>query len=358
MVNPFSKRRRESIAAAAVEKEKQKLVEDKKEAVAVEKNVEEPQEKKEKKVNPFAKKKVEKKVEPAPVKDTKEEYPDVVDNPDEDPALIAVANTPEDETPAKPVRKRRSRKKTEEQNEEPAEVQKQEEVSEEEVASENADSEQDKASEEESVEEPKEDKEEKEEKAVPTKKAKKTKKDPEQKRAERIILSDYGDIFKSELSVEESAKLVLEAYQCEEFRQYKKDVYTRLEEITIDPDMNPGTVRYKMHCIDALRMELMPFKVNTREALNALMQKDYGVLTAYIAENSVGSNDLERRRNGCLSLTKFEIKGQQVNMLTTMTGVKMRDEFLDAVLSELKSKQEMLITYMSTLKIDSTFVDG
>jgi hypothetical protein len=362
MVNPFSKRRRESIAAAAVAAVDKEKSEDKKETVA-EKNVEEPQEKKEKKVNPFAKKKAEKKAEPAPAKDkgTKEEYPDIVDNPDEDPALIAVADTPEDETPAKPVRKRRSRKRTEEQKEEPAEVQEQEEVSEEEVAPESAGPEQDKTSEEESVEElkeDKEDKEEKEEKTVPAKRAKKTKKDPEQKRAERIILSDYGDIFKSELSVEESAKLVLEAYQCEEFRQYKKDVYTRLEEITIDPDMNPGTVRYKMHCIDALRMELMPFKVNTREALNALMQKDYGVLTAYIAENSVGSNDLERRRNGCLSLTKFEIKGQQVNMLTTMTGVKMRDEFLDAVLSELKSKQEMLITYMSTLKIDSTFVDG
>lgn len=352
MVNPFAKRRKEAIAAAIVSKEDEPKKE-KPEQAKQENNDEKPVVKK---VNPFLKKKQQAKKE--------EEVAQVVDiepNPDEDPALLAVANEPESEVPAtKP--KRKSRKKKEEpKQEEPKEEKEEEEEKQEEPAPEET-TETAAEAEAETTEEPAPETEKKAEaendtKAVAPKKTKKVaKKDPDQRRAEKIILSDYGDIFKSDLSVEESAKFVLEAYQSDEFRTFKKEIYARMEDVTIDPDMNPGTIRYKLHCIDALKMELMPLKVNTREALNSLMQKDYGVLTAYIAEHSVGSNDLERRRNGCLSLAKFECKGQQINMLTTMTGVKMRDEFLDAVLSELKTKQEVLITYLGTLKVDSNLM--
>lgn len=325
MVNPFSKRRKEAIAAASVTNETN---EEKKE----EKKVEAAEPRDVKKVNPFLKKKA-KKEEPPQV--------DIETNPDDDPAIIAVADEPESEI--KPKKKSRKKKETSKQKEqEEQKEEKQEPV----AAAENAEALAEETEESSS-----------EEKPTVSKKTRKTaKKDADQLKAEKIMLSDYGDIFKSDLSVEESAKLVLEAYQSEEFREFKKGIYARMEEITIDPDMNPGTIRYKMHCIDALRADLAPFKANTKEALNALMQKDYGVLTAYIAEHSIGSNDLERRRNGCLSLAKFDCGGQQINMLTTMTGVKMRDEFLDTVLSELKSKQEMLNTYYGTLKVDSNLM--
>lgn len=344
MVNPFAKRRKEAIAAAIVPKEEESKKEEKPIQAKQESGDDKPAVKK---MNPFLKKKqVKKEEEPTPA--------DIEPNPDEDPALLAVADEPESDVPAtKP--KRRSRKKKEEpKQEEPPKEEKQEEPAPEENTDETA---AEAATEEPAPEAEKEAEAENETKAVVPKKTKKVaKKDPDQRRAEKIILSDYGDIFKSDLSVEESAKFVLEAYQSDEFRTFKKEIYARMEDVTIDPDMNPGTIRYKLHCIDALKMELMPLKVNTREALNSLMQKDYGVLTAYIAEHSVGSNDLERRRNGCLSLAKFECKGQQINMLTTMTGVKMRDEFLDAVLSELKTKQEVLITYLGTLKVDSNLM--
>ena len=291
-----------------------------------------------KKSNPFAKRKSAVKPEDIPTVDGDEDG--TPSNPDNDDALIAVANEPEvNEVPVseKPKRKRASRKK---KTEEPAEETAPQEKADEEPASKS----------EENVREAEETKEVVE---VEKKPAKRSKKSSDQSRAEKLLEANCKFLFTSDLSVEEAASMILKSYSSEEYTQFKNDIYQRAAEITIDPDMNPGTIRYKLHSIDALKMELLPLKVNTREFLHGLMQKDYGVVSAYISENSIGSNPEERKRNGFRALANFECGGRNINMLTTMTGVQMRDEFLDAVLGDLENKQRVLITYLGTLKVDS-----
>ena len=337
--NPFSRIRKMQAMAAEEMKKTEK--------------VEEPQEAKEeakpvKKVNPFAAKKaaekaktkVEKKEDEAPKAVAPENIP-VVDgdedgvsvNPDNDDALIAVADTPENEEPVaeKPKRKRTVKKKTvKEEPKEEASAEKPEKAPT-------------------SESEPEAETEVKEEKP----KSKKKEKSNEQVAAERILTTNLKSLFTSDLSVEEAARMILKSYSSPEYEHFKEDIFARISEITIDPDMNPGTIRYKLHEIDALKMELLPLKVQTREFINGLMQKDYGAITAYISENSVGSNDTERKRNGFRALASYDCDGHNINLLTTMTGVQMRDEFLDAILGDLENKQKVLITYLGTLKVDS-----
>jgi len=367
--NPFRRLRKMQEMAASTSEEKK---EEKTEQAEHESNKTEEAAspaKKEKK-NPFKKKAVAVKPEEVPVIDV-DENGDPLTN-DNDDVFAEVANEPESSTPVseKPKRKRRSRKKEAEAKTESASETESEEKSEEvskdvneapveETAVE--DTSKDTVPEETETEETKAegtetDTEQTEEK--PTQKKKRAKKTIDQSRAEKLLQSnpDCKFLFESEYSVDEAAGAILRSYYSDDYAQFKADIYKRISEITIDPDMTPGTIRYKLHCIDALKMELLPLKVNTRELLKGLMHKEYGVMTAYIAENSLGNNDNERKRNACRALANWESGSYSFNMLTTLTGVQMKDEFLDAVLSDLENKQKVLITYLGTLKVDSSLM--
>lgn len=325
--NPFSRIRKMQALAAEEAKTEKKAEEEQKEET-------EPIVKK----NPFAKKKaaekapvVEKeKTETIPVLEGDEDGSPI--NPDNDDALIAVADVPENEEPVaeKPKKKRTTKKKATK-----VEAPKEEKEETEEVSSEAN---------------------EKEETEVTEKKTKRSsKKTADQVSAEKVLSTNtyLKDMFTSDLSVEEAASLVLESYCSPKYMKFKEDVLRRASEVTIDPDMNSGTIRYKLHSIDALKMELLPLKIQTREFLASLMQKDYGALSAYIVENSVGNNAEERKRNSFRALANYDCDGRNVNLLTAMTGVHMRDEFLNSVLEVLENKQRVLVTYLGTLKVDS-----
>lgn len=160
--------------------------------------------------------------------------------------------------------------------------------------------------------------------------------------------------FDDGLSIEEAVTALMQDYMSEDFVKWQQDILNALAEIRIDPDINAGTMKFKLSQIDALRAELIGTRLQAKATLNTLMNKEYGMIAAYIAQNSAGSNADERKKAGYTALESYRnSEGKRINLLKFFTGVRMRAEFIETVIDELENKQRMLITYSSSIKIDA-----
>ena len=95
--------------------------------------------------------------------------------------------------------------------------------------------------------------------------------------------------------------------------------------------------------------------VKTREIINSLTHKDYGVITAFLAEHSVGDNATDRKAASFKALRNFNIDGKKINLLETLTGLQFRSEYFESMNKLLDRKQDMLLSYIALLKIEAKF---
>lgn len=143
-------------------------------------------------------------------------------------------------------------------------------------------------------------------------------------------------------------------YIDEEFNRYQEEISKRLEGIKITPDLNTGTVKVRLADISALRQEIFKHRVTVKMLLQCPLDKEHGDLYASAKIQAKGSNETERKSNYFQYLKNFPVKNGSVDIPFLSTVLDMYNIFFDAVLAELKAKQEALAIYTGNLKIDAT----
>ena len=266
-------------------------------------------------------------------------------DPDNDPALIAVQNEPEDDKPAEevPKKKRHRRTKKEMEAARAAEAAKKaaEEAAKGEEPSENDLSVEEVKQEEETVEE------------VPETKVRRTR--TKKEKTEYEDPTDCKEFYGSSMDIEGISEDILNNFEVEWFKNFKEEFTTKVNNIAITSDMNVGAIKYALKDINDLRSQLYIPMVKTREIINSLTHKDYGVITAFLAEHSIGDNATDRKAASFKALRNFNIDGKKINLLETLTGLQFRSEYFESMNKLLDRKQDMLLSYIALLKIEAKF---
>lgn len=268
-------------------------------------------------------------------------------DPDNDPALLAVKDLPEDNKPAEEVPKKKRHRRTKKEMEaaraaEAAEkaaklAAKGEELPESDLPVEEV--------KEEIVEEVKEE--------VPEVKTKRTR--AKKEKAEYEDPSDCKEFYGSSINIEEVSEDILNNFEAEKFKKFKEEFTVKVNNIEITSDMNIGAIKYALKDINDLRSQLYIPMVKTRQIINSITHKDYGIITAFMAEHAVGDNATDRKATSFKSLRNFNVDGRKIDFVEVLTGLQFRSEYFESMNKLLDRKQDMLLSYIALLKIEAKF---
>lgn len=139
-----------------------------------------------------------------------------------------------------------------------------------------------------------------------------------------------------------------------DWEEAKQEIEDKLKALTIDPDMNPSTMKHLIGDLDDLMTELRFRLVDIEgqvEFINA--QVDYIRST-----NSKGSNAEERKANAINALTNFKKNPEDtevINLVQYQIFMNNKMNFLNKSIETVRDRRQLLITFNSCMKIESTF---
>jgi hypothetical protein len=160
------------------------------------------------------------------------------------------------------------------------------------------------------------------------------------------------DLLGEKISYDEMATTVLEYFQESEWIKTEQELEEKLAKIRIEPDMNPGALKYVLAELNALSDTVYPIYTEQSKLQAALIDKNYGAVVAYQILHSVGSNEAERKRNGYLALQKANVGGKTVNYLAMIQALLMRIMFLDKYMYRIQQKTSLCITMSGAMKME------
>lgn len=160
------------------------------------------------------------------------------------------------------------------------------------------------------------------------------------------------DLLGEKISYDEMATTVLEYFQESEWIKTEQELEEKLAKIRIEPDMNPGALKYVLAELNALSDTVYPIYTEQSKLQAALIDKNYGAAVAYQILHSVGSNEAERKRNGYLALQKANVGGKTVNYLAMIQALLMRIMFLDKYMYRIQQKISLCITMSGAMKME------
>ncbi len=141
---------------------------------------------------------------------------------------------------------------------------------------------------------------------------------------------------------------------CEEWEESKQEITDKIKALAIDADMDPGVMRTLIGEIDDTLSELRLLRVeadNKAKAVNEMVE-------FVRSTHAIGSNAEERKANGYKALhyyKKDENDTETINLTTYQLFMNNQLNFLNESIEILKDKKQLLITFSSMLKIESTF---
>ena len=159
-----------------------------------------------------------------------------------------------------------------------------------------------------------------------------------------------------QMSLEDSIEAMADTVNIttEDWEEAKQEIEDKLKSLTIDPDMNPATMKHLIGDLDDLMTELRFRLVDIEgqvEFINA--QVDYIRST-----NSKGSNAEERKANAFLALTNFKKNPDDtevINLIQYQIFMNNKLNFLNKSIETVRDRRQLLITFNSCMKIESTF---
>ena len=160
------------------------------------------------------------------------------------------------------------------------------------------------------------------------------------------------DLLGEKIPYDEMATTVLEYFQESEWIKTEQELEEKLAKIRIEPDMNPGALKYVLAELNALSDTVYPIYTEQSKLQAALIDKNYGAAVAYQILHSVGSNEAERKRNGYLALQKANVGGKTVNYLAMIQALLMRIMFLDKYMYRIQQKTSLCITMSGAMKME------
>lgn len=174
------------------------------------------------------------------------------------------------------------------------------------------------------------------------------------------IAAAYGNmnVLGHTMSFDEAAQIVLDEFGDDGWKEFEKDVNEKMDAIRIEPDMNPGTLKYVLHDLDVINDMIAIPLIETRKLLDALTEKDFGMAIAIRNSNYVGKNTEERMRNGMLALVNTDIGDHKINLVALTAAARMRWTFLNAISNRIKYKSNICITMSSALKMERNLIPG
>ena len=139
-----------------------------------------------------------------------------------------------------------------------------------------------------------------------------------------------------------------------EWEETKQEIQDKLKTLTIDPDVNPAGMRMLIGEIDDLLTELRLIRTKVDEQSKALNEQ-----VEYIRlSNSKGSNSEERKASGYKALMNYKKNpddDEVINLVEYQIFMNNKLNFLNESIEIVKDKKQLLITFSSMLKIESTF---
>ena len=185
-------------------------------------------------------------------------------------------------------------------------------------------------------------------------KAKKSSKKSKAKKEEPKVEEPQEQL--PQMSLEDSIDAMADTVNIttEDWEEAKQEIEDKLKALTIDPDMNPATMKHLIGDLDDLMTELRFRLVDIEgqvEFINA--QVDYIRST-----NSKGSNAEERKANAFLALTNFKKNPDDtevINLIQYQIFMNNKLNFLNKSIETVRDRRQLLITFNSCMKIESTF---
>ena len=201
------------------------------------------------------------------------------------------------------------------------------------------------------VEEPEVKEEVKEEKAKNKKASKKAKAKKEEPKEEVQEVKEQLPQMSLQDSIDAMADSV--NITTDEWEEAKQEIEDKLKSLTIDPDMNPSSMKHLIGDLDDLMTELRFRLVEVEgqvEFINARV--DFIRST-----NSKGSNAEERKANAFLALTNYKKNPDDtevINLIQYQIFMNNKLNFLNKSIETVRDRRQLLITFNSCMKIEST----
>ena len=166
------------------------------------------------------------------------------------------------------------------------------------------------------------------------------------------------DILGKKMKFDEVAEIVLDYFEDSNWHEIEESLSNKMNEIRIEPDMNPGTLKYVLADLNNLSDEVSIIHDRQDKLLRTLTEKDFGTAIAYQVIHSVGSNAEDRKRNGYLALTKAKIGDKTINYIALIAALRIRHAFTTNLMKRIHDKCQICITMSGAIKMEQTMVLG
>ena len=183
------------------------------------------------------------------------------------------------------------------------------------------------------------------------------KEDPPAKE-ETVDTSKPMDILGKKMKFDEVAAIVLDYFEDSNWHEIEESLSNKMNEIRIEPDMNPGTLKYVLADLNNLSDEVSVIHDQQDKLLRTLTEKDFGTAIAYQVVHSVGSNAEDRKRNGYLALTKAKVGDKTINYIALIAALRIRHAFTTNLMKRIHDKCQICITMSGAIKMEQTMVLG
>ena len=143
-------------------------------------------------------------------------------------------------------------------------------------------------------------------------------------------------------------------YTVPEWEEAKQEIEDRLKSTTIDPDADPGVMRMLIAELDEFISELRIVRTHTNDQVKAVTER-----VEYIRlVNSNGTNSEERKANGYKALMNYKVDPddtETINLIEYKLFFESQLNFYNETIETLKDRKQLLITFSSMMKIESSF---
>ena len=165
------------------------------------------------------------------------------------------------------------------------------------------------------------------------------------------------NVLGQKFDYDEAAAIVMNEFIDDKWKEYEKEIIEKLDNIRIEPDMNPGTLKYALADLNNLYDEIAVSLIEQKKILDALTDKDFGVANAYKAANkNIGNNEAEREANAIAALTS--VGENKINFIALIAAAKMRYVFLNSIYQRIQYKSNICITMSGAIKMEMNLSNG
>ena len=190
-----------------------------------------------------------------------------------------------------------------------------------------------------------------EEKPKAKKSSRKSSKKKEEPKEEAVVEDDLETVSLNDAIEKLSGTF---DYTVPEWEEAKQEIEDRLKATTIDPDADPGVMRMLIAELDEFISELRLVRTNTNDKVKAITER-----VEYIRlSHSVGTNSEERKANGYKALMNYRLDPsdtEAINLIEYKLFFESQLNFYNETIETLKDRKQLLITFSSMMKIESTF---